>query len=111
MTCAALGGADFAYDGTVGQQGVEDGRGPNNIGLLVRTWGEVSTVETQPGVWAWFINDGSLPDPGLAIDVTGLTPPPAGSHAIVTGISTCTSSGSTLTRLLRPRAQSDIVGL
>ena len=111
MSCRSVGGADLFYDGTTGQQGVENAYGPNNIGILVRAWGIVSAVEIEPGLFSWFINDGSLPDPGLKIDLTGLIPPTAGSYASVTGISTCEKSGSTLTRLLKPRVQSDIVPL
>ena len=111
MTCKTVGGADLLYDGTTGQQGVEDGYGPNNIGELVCVWGRVSAVETEPGIFSWFINDGSLRCHGLKIDLAGLTPPEDGSYAAVTGISTCEKPELTLTRLLKPRSQSDIVGL
>ena len=108
MSCASVGGSDFLGLYGIGQRGVAGGVGPNNIGLLVKTWGRISKVETAPGVYSWFINDGSLAGPGLKLDMTGLSAPAPGSYASVTGISVCEKSGSTLTRLLRPRRQADI---
>ncbi|MGB9619302.1 MAG: hypothetical protein ACPL7K_02695, partial [Armatimonadota bacterium] len=88
MSCSSVGGTDWLGLYGVGQQGVVGGVGPNNIGLLFTVWGKVSRVETGPGVYTWFINDGSLPGPGLKLDVTGVAPPNPGSLAAVTGIST-----------------------
>ena len=108
MSCASVGGSDYLGLYNVGQRGVIGGIGPNNIGLLVRVWGRVSAIQDGSGSTVYYINDGSLPEPGLKLDLHQLTPPSSGRYALVTGISSCEQSSSGLTRLLRPRTQQDI---
>jgi hypothetical protein len=112
MPNPSLGGGDWSYDADTGagQQGVKDGRGSNNIGLLVRTWGEVTAYDAHNG---WFyIDDGSaLADgsshTGVYVDAAGLTVP-TGGYVAVTGISSCRILGGSVVRVLKPRHQSDI---
>ncbi|MDH7601311.1 MAG: hypothetical protein QHI38_04100 [Armatimonadota bacterium] len=108
MSCASVGGSDCLGLYDVGQRGVSGGIGPNNIGLLVRVWGRVQSVQDESGNTVYYINDGSLPEHGLKLDLHGLNPPPNNSFALITGISACESSGTSLTRLLVPRTQADI---
>ncbi len=108
MTCASVGGSDYLGVYNIGQRGVVGGFGPNNIGLLVRVWGRVRAFQDAFGRTTYYVNDGSLPEPGLKLDLSNLIPPYNNSFALITGISTCEVSGSGLTRLLRPRSQMDL---
>lgn len=95
-----VGGGDFGY-----QAGVTGGRGVNNIGLLVKVWGKVTT--TGPN---WFsIVDGS----GVELNVVcpTLYPPPVArdNYYSVTGISSCEKWLGNVLRLLIVRDQDDIV--
>ena len=95
----ALGGTDLnAYT-----PGVTGASGPNNIGLLVTTWGKVVdtttsgsfTIEIKPGIRVK-IKSGSLTKPAL------------NKFVQVTGISTCEVVGGGTARMIRPRVQADI---
>ncbi|MCL6520371.1 MAG: hypothetical protein K6T99_11115 [Armatimonadetes bacterium] len=114
-----LGGGDWNYDPITGagQQGVCDKIGePSpqtcNIGLLVCTTGRVTY--SNPSYSYFYIDDGSgIMDssgyPGIRVLRSGLSAPDVGKYVVVTGISSCWKSGSDIYRLLRPRAQSDII--
>jgi len=106
-----LGGGDFFHQAgppVTGQRGITDAYGLNTIGLLIRTWGRVTTIDTAtPPAW-YMIDDGS--DVGVKIDLhpspssyiplgSGVT---VGSFVQVSGISSCELSGSDLVRVLRP---------
>lgn len=101
--------------------GVEGGTGLNNIGLLVRTWGKVTFVDTTAKFF--YIDDGSgLLDGsgyiGVRVSYNDLTTPPnpnvitppiAGiSFVAVTGISSTIKINEKIRPMLRPRRQSDI---
>ena len=110
MTNRVIGGAAFGTP-TEWQQGIKDGSGANNIGLLIRTWGKVVNMDpTLPAsAKTWFkIDDGSgvnvkcVVPPGATID-------PEWEYVVVTGISSCEKVGVDLYRLLRVRHQSDIL--
>lgn len=83
--------------------GITGAIGVNNIGLLVTTWGKVTSaasgyfnIEVRPGVT-------------VKVKSMALTRPTVGKIVSVTGISTCeVVSGSTV-RAILPRQQSDIV--
>ncbi|MGB9620399.1 MAG: choice-of-anchor Q domain-containing protein, partial [Armatimonadota bacterium] len=104
----SLGGGDWFYDPITGagQRGVANGVGLNNIGLLVRTTGRVSSTGSD-----WFvIDDGS----GVSVKCVvraGVNPPAVGSYVLVTGISSCYKSSSVIYRLLRIRSTEDILVL
>ena len=95
-----------------------DGTGPNNIGLLVTSYGRVTWV--SPDGDRFYIDDGSkLQDGsghvGVWVSLAGLAPgnhiapPPEGSYAVVTGISSCGYGPlEPAVRILRPRFQADI---
>ena len=83
------------------------GTGLNNLGLLVRAWGRVVAVDSA-ATPTWFeIEDGSGARVRCVVP-TGVTINRAWNYVLVTGISSCEMSGSTVTRLLRVRTQSDI---
>ncbi len=98
--------------------GVEGGTGLNNIGLLIRTWGKVTFVDTANKIF--YINDGANRDDGsghigLRVSYDNLAPgntiepPPVGSYVAVTCIcSTWRNPAGKIHPNLRPRRQDDI---
>ena len=106
MTNRSLGGGDWQYDPPTGagQKGIAGAHGLNNIGLLVGVWGQV----TSTGADYFVIDDGSGVDVKCVVP-TGVTLPAQDAHVSVTGISSCEKHGDDLHRLLRVRAQEDIV--
>ena len=106
-----VGGASwfFTEGSSAGQEGVKDGLGTNNIGLLVRTWGRVTHVETE----FFYLDDGSRLEDGsgnVGVRVNGaeLDLPAENQYAAVTGVSSCYRPGSELLRMIRLRSQDDI---
>jgi hypothetical protein len=102
----AIGGTSWHYSSSTGagQQGITGGFGPNNLGLLIRTWGKV----TYKGSDYVYIDDGSKQQDnsghvGVKIIATGLTLPDVGRYVTVRGISSCFKSGSTVYRMVRAR--------
>jgi len=68
MTNKSVGGGDFWYDAgppPTGQSGFWDGYGLNNVGLLIRTWGNV----TEIGDSYFYIDDGSGVDMAVDLEV------------------------------------------
>lgn len=100
----ALGGGPLGYYVT----GITGATGLNNIGLLIRSWGEV----THAGTGFFYIDDGSnLEDgsehKGVRIETTGVVPN-VGNVVQVTGISSCYLPGDgTTQRRIRARAEQD----
>jgi len=78
------------------------GAGLSNIGLLVTTCGRVKAV----GSACFYVNDGSLPDPGLKVRCDGLTPPGEGEYVVVTGVG---DRQPDLTPVVRVRKQADVI--
>lgn len=109
MNNRALGGGDFFYQGgppASGQRGVHGGAGANNIGLLVRTTGEVRSATSGLDGGTIAIADGSGGD--LRVDLPrGCVPPPIGSYVVVTGISSCVDT-AVISRRLLARDSSDL---
>ncbi len=111
MTNRALGGEDFEYDAVAGtgQRGVEDGNGPNNIGLLVTTTGRVTAV----GKDFFYIDDGTHARDasifnGVRVRSGSLSRPTSGQYVKLTGISSIMKVNGRLFRSIRPRTQTDI---
>ncbi|MHB1459602.1 MAG: hypothetical protein ACYC0V_22045, partial [Armatimonadota bacterium] len=83
--------------------------GLNNIGLLVRTWGRTTDVQSN----YLYITDGS-DDLGVKVDLTQGGGNPishnlqVGDYAAITGISLLESSGSDLVRVIKPRDSDDL---
>lgn len=109
-----IGGSDFFYNASTGagQKGIVEAKGPNNIGLLVRTTGRVTYADST----CFYIDDGSkLADGsgniGVKVSANGLSIPPVGTCVQVTAISSCFKSGTGLQRLLCLRTQDDITSL
>ena len=120
MPNKSIGGGDFHYAAgppKSGQQGVTDGTGLNNIGLLVKVWGRVTASGTDPraGIAWLYVNDGSNVKDGTGIigvyceGAFGINPPAVGSYAVVTGVSGCELYGGNLVTVLRVRDQDDII--
>lgn len=93
----ALGGA-----GNGAIPGITGACGANNIGLLVKTWGKVTSlasgyfyIESKPGT-SVRVNSGSLVQPAV------------GSYVAVTGICTTEVTSGAIRRAIMPRQQSDI---
>ncbi len=94
----SLGGGDWhclASSGA-GQCGVTGGRGLNNIGLLVTTWGRVQTY----GAGFFVISDGS-PEPVTVLTRNTVLSPVVGDYLEATGVSSCMSIGGNTLRLVR----------
>lgn len=106
VTNKSVGGADDNYEAgppASGQRGVKNGVGVRNIGMLVRTTGEV----LSGGSGYVIISDGS-PEP-LKVDTAALpTAPSVGSHISVTGVVSVETSGSELIPVLRARKNADV---
>jgi hypothetical protein len=90
MSCRDLGGVDWCYDSSKGsgQRGMTDGRGPNNIGLLVRTSGSFSPMTSS----RFRTTDAS----GCAVECVvpaGVSIDPRWNYISVTGVSGCESAG------------------
>lgn len=84
MVTRSLPGRDLVYSAgppATGQMGAPGGYGPNNVGLLVRTWGSV--IPEADGIR---LNDGSSTHPRVILP-EGMIPPAEGSFVRVTGIS------------------------
>lgn len=109
MPNRSVGGGDFRYEPgspKKGQIGVEDGFGLNNIGLLVKTWGRVESVD--PASNSFVIDDGSNIDL-RCVAPPGVVLPQEGAYVATTGISSCEAvAAAKPARLLRVRKQSDI---
>ena len=110
MSNQSVGGGDFEFVSGLwgaGQQGVVDGVGLNNIGLLARTCGTVVEKDPSPDQ-SWFrIDDGS----GLGLKVAvpaGVGLPNLFEFVSVTGVSSCEKAGDVLYSVVKARYGSDI---
>lgn len=125
MPNRALGGQSPA-----GVAGITGSSGLYNLGLLVRTWGDVtyvgsdfmyvddgSSLHDGNSLSAPIVDkcDGSAPPtanpnaPGLRVFCSGLEKPGIGDYVSVEGISSTIAIGANLQPCIRPRSQSDIV--
>jgi len=100
-----IGGGDWHYNAGsgAGQKGVLNGSGLNNIGLLIRTAGNV----TESGAGYFVVDDGSG-TPIKCVVPSGVSVPSMPAFVGVTGISSCEVSGSDLLRVILVRHSSDI---
>ena len=113
MSNAAVGGSALnKYT-----PGVVGGSGVNNIGLLIRTWGKVTAVDTASS--CFYIDDGSSRidasgNVGLRVSYSNLAsgvtivPPAVGNYVTLTAISSTIMIDANIYSNLRPRSQSDI---
>jgi hypothetical protein len=83
--------------------GITGGIGANNLGLLIKTWGKVKSIDT--GCFYIDCTAGTT----VKIKSGGLTPPRVGDQVTVVGISTCEVTGGAVCRAVLPRTQQDIV--
>ena len=104
MNNKALGGGNAScISGTSepGQSGVSGGKGLNNIGLLVKTWGTITAVDSSASPQWFQIDDGSRVCPTVAYPPYGYA---AGDYVCITGISSCeVDTGGNTDRVLRPQ--------
>ncbi|MDO8586902.1 MAG: S8 family serine peptidase [Armatimonadota bacterium] len=100
LNAAALGGSDCP-----GTPGISGGYGLNNIGLLVTTFGTVTSITTN----RFYLNGGTASEIGVAAN--GFTPPPAGKFVAVTGMSSVEIRDGLPKSLVRPRRQTDVIVL
>lgn len=113
MTNRCLGGGDDqGYDPVTGagQMGISDGQGLSNIGLLVKSWGKITSI----GVGYFYVDDGSnLRDGTGSMGVRVSFAPGAhsiGEYVLVTGISSIfQAAAGRAARQLMPRSPADIV--
>ena len=114
MTNANVGGSDLNQY----TPGVENGIGPHNVGLLVKTWGKVTYRNTTQKFF--YIDDGSgLSDgsgyTGIRVSYNNLasgnniSAPTIGHYLTVTGISSVITINGKIRPNLLPRDQSDII--
>lgn len=82
--------------------GITAGIGANNIGLLVKTWGKVTTTGSD-----YFCIESK---PALVVKVKSgtLVKPAVGKWVAVTGICTCDVASGAIGRAIQPREQADI---
>jgi len=112
----ALGGGDFYYDpgGGTGQRGIEGAVGLNNIGLLVKTSGKVTTtgagyLYVDDGTSLW---DGTYTGEEKNLGVRAICDPTGyvrDDYLLVTGMSTCFTSSTGLQREILTRGPADVV--
>lgn len=98
-------------DSGTGQAGISGHYGLNNVGTLIRTWGEVVEVDPAGG---WFrIDDGSTYSNGIPVRPkvllpAGASPPSPPLHVLVTGISSCEQEDADLKPLILIRTAGDM---
>lgn len=104
LIAKSLGGADagFEANATTGQRGVTGGLGPNNIGLLVRTFGV--TRQTQDGI---AIQDGSKVNVLVRLQ-DGSSAPHPNNKVVITGISSLELIGGNYVRMIKVFKASDV---
>ncbi|MBI2842856.1 MAG: chitobiase/beta-hexosaminidase C-terminal domain-containing protein [Armatimonadetes bacterium] len=85
------------------QRRIDEAYGVNNIGLLVRCWGTVTTIQES----SFMLDEGNRAS-ALVMLPAGVVPPPDGSKVAAIGISSCYDTGYELVRLLRVRGANDI---
>jgi len=106
MNNAAVGGADWFYDGGTGagQRGIRGSSGLNNIGLLVRVWGRVAADSLR----SFFVDDGAGVKVKVILPPSGVGLPDPLTFVGATGISSCYSDGSDLLPCVLVRDPSDL---
>lgn len=103
MSNRSVGGAS---DGNT-LPGVTGAKGLNNVGLLIRTWGKVTEVDSDAGP-SFIINDGTGVGVKVLVNSVGDLPI-VGQFVAVSGISSLDiDSGGKRSRVIRTRRSSDI---
>jgi hypothetical protein len=103
MNNRALGGGDFGIP-PLGQYGVKDGVGLNNVGLLVTTWGRVSYVDSV----YMTISDGSNSGVRVSTAQLAIPLPEPNDYISVIGISSLYMSGIDRVPQVLPRNNDDV---
>ncbi len=100
-----LGGADFGTP-PAGQYGISGGHGLNSVGLLIKTSGEVTSINTLQNYVE--ISDGS--DSSIRIDTTAVrTTLNQGDHISVAGILRLDKPDTDRIPYLTPRSDLDVI--
>lgn len=108
LSTKSAGGAAISAD----LPGVTNGKGANNIGLLVKTSGKV----IEAGTNAFWVDDGchliaADGKTGLKVNADGLVMPEVGDLITVIGISGAESISGSIWPVLRPRTDADVLKL
>ena len=114
MNSSALGGAALNQY----TPGVDQGKGPNNIGLLIRTWGKVTFID--PVNKFFYIDDGfgrldGFGQVGVRVSYDNLatgesvTVPDLHGYYTITGIISTVMIDTKIQPNVRPRRDSDVV--
>lgn len=109
MSCSSLGGDHLAYNvgpPPTGQQGIAGKLGLNNIGLLVKTWGRVLSVDASPTPAFFTMTDGF--GEVLVELVAGVGVPSVDDRVGITGISSCYAVGDDLHSRIKLRMPADL---
>ncbi|GEM_PF-3380171 len=110
MSGKGIGGGPLEYlvgPPPTGQRGVLGKIGLNNIGLLVKTWGKVVSVDPSPTPAFFTMTDGF---DQLLVDLApGIAAPEIDDKVSVTGISSCYTVGNDLRSRIRLRGAGDLV--
>lgn len=102
MANKSIGGGNLGTP-PLGQYGVTGGYGVNNVGLLVRTFGQVVSADATTVT----IDDGS--GTPVRVNTSTLASQPAvGTYIIVVGVSSLDQPVSNRLRLVLPRGNSDV---
>lgn len=102
MPNRSVGGGDWGAP-PLGQYGVSDGAGVNNVGLLIETWGRV----TEVGTGYMLITDGS--GDAIRVSTAGLSAiPQVNDYISVVGISSLHKPASDRLRYVLPRGNADL---
>ncbi|MDO8684317.1 MAG: hypothetical protein Q7N50_12635 [Armatimonadota bacterium] len=103
MCLKALGGVDLGYDAgppILGQKGVKDGIGLNNIGLLVQVTGKIIAKDTStPATWFTFDDGSDIVVKAVVQPVVII--PTVGTYVGAIGISSCEKPDSDVLRMIR----------
>ena len=114
MSNAAIGGVNWNYSDSTGagQRGIAGGLGPNNMGVLVRIWGRVTSRDTANSAYFYiddgsYIADGTLTGSENNIGVRVSANPTSyarDSFVIVTGVVSCfKDTNGNVRRMILPK--------
>jgi hypothetical protein len=93
----------------LGQRGVTTGSGLNNIGILVKSWGKITEIDSATPPTYYWMTDGSGVDTAVNLEVAPGQVIPIGdlqvdSFVAPVGISTMTAVGDNYVRVVYPDA-------
>jgi len=105
MSSRAVGGENWQYDPVTkaGQRGPEGGVGANNVGLLVRTWGLITRIDSS----TFTVSDGAG-EPVRCVIPVGVTLDPGWTYVCVTGVCALVDIEGAIKPCVYVRSQADL---